>query len=135
MPLYPESHPAKLAPAHEPDLMNKDTVVVTHRDISILPAATHDIRDIDLLQPVWPTIPTPSSSSHTIASKDDKHSHMPRADCFPATPDSLAQTYTSGTHLIRPPAHFASQAPVLQTTNPVVPIDPRHVLATARMRR
>lgn len=114
--------------------MLKETIVVTHRDTSILPSSPHDVKDIDLLQPLWPTALGSTSippKQHEVTKRAPVHS----ATAYPSEPTSLQEAYTSGTHLIRPPAHFASQAPVLQTTNPISPISPAHILAEARLER
>lgn len=105
--------------------------MVTHRDTSVLPANKHDIRDINLLSPLPPSSIPSSDEKSPTAGNGIAHG----ASCFPSMPATSEEAYTSGTHLIRPPAHFATRAPVLQTTNPISEIDPAHVLARARLER
>ncbi|WRT70522.1 uncharacterized protein IL334_007520 [Kwoniella shivajii] len=100
----------------------RETIVVTHRDTSILPSP-RDRRDLNFFSP------SSSSSSQHIQPSDDLIPY------FPPTGDRL---YTQTTQIIRPPKRKwrrRSSCMILQTTNPVVPIDPRRVLSVSKLER
>ena len=100
---------------------------MTHRDWSILPLEP-DIRDINLVLP-----------TDRIPRDDDAKHPRPATPAYalvskPGTPHfSPTSGYTQATHVIRPPTRDAE--PVLQTTNPIVPINPDAILGVARLER
>ncbi|BEI89149.1 uncharacterized protein CcaverHIS019_0205110 [Cutaneotrichosporon cavernicola] len=110
------------------DVHYRDTIVVTHRDRAVLPIP-EDVRDINLVQPATPDVPgdaTPELASGA--------SSAPSSPC--PTPRGITpffapeQGYTMATHLVAPPG----VEPVLQTTNPAVPIG-GELLGVARLER
>jgi hypothetical protein len=119
--------------------------VVTHRDETI-PPPQPDLREINLVLPLTPPGASSDSGSGTPTLS---HSPTPTESSYPPTPidgDCFARTpyfpprhdavYTMATHVMHPPASLRGKvAPVLQTTNPVVPIDPAFVLGIARLER
>lgn len=94
----------------------KDTVVVTHRDRSVLPSSG-DIRTINF------TLPSSFDTTH------------PSSMSTPYLPPTPSHVYTMGTHVIQPPAGLADEEEIYQTTNPIIPIKPDCVLGVARLER
>lgn len=113
------------------------TLVVTHRDQSVLPADGKDRRDLNLAV-FEPSISCPGGPVSVAEQQDWDES-------LDYLPPSSVQT----THIISPlrqpwrayPSHptadskahaptAAAPAYVLQTTNPIVPIDAKHVLSS-----
>ncbi|CAK9786435.1 FAD/NAD(P)-binding domain-containing protein [Cutaneotrichosporon oleaginosum] len=106
----------------------RDTIVVTHRDRSVLPA-TPDIRDINLVQPA----PRESAGDDTpeLASCASSAPSSPCPSPAEVTPFFAPELgYTMATHVVAPPG----VEPVLQTTNPAVPIG-GELLGVARLER
>lgn len=109
-------------------LIEQETIVITHRDSSVLPNAP-DIRDLNLIHPS----PSPSTSnsrkSETSISKEGTPHFHPE------------EGYTMATHVIRPPIRSLSSTStriggeVYQSTNPCSPINPDLVLGIARLER
>lgn len=133
---------------------------MTHRDRSVLPHAA-DVRDINL---VFPVLPFPSSdpnhNNENTADTDDTPLLSPTAtssasrspspltselrtpvDCtqhqlgIPFFRPRRGVVYTMGTHVIQPPRGMEDMGEVMQSTNPVVPIDASAVLGIARLER
>lgn len=115
--------------------------MVTHRDYDVLPLEP-DLREINLHLPVvdqmdCSEVSTPplSPSSTSAASSRPQ---TPIDGCATSTPffvPSLRSVYTMATHVIRPPSGLEQQRPVLQTTNPVMAIDPSKTLSVSRFER
>lgn len=112
------------------DIQYCNTIVVTHRDHNVLPST--DIKEINLVVPP-PTEDTADCPTPALSSRSSSRSSTPcptptlSAPYFAPTPGS---TYTMATHLVRAPHDL-----VLQTTNPVVPIDSDKILGMARLER
>jgi hypothetical protein len=110
------------------DVHYRDTIVVTHRDSAVLPVP-EDVRDINLVQPAAPSVPG-DATPELVSSA----SSAPSSPC--PTPKEVSpffapeQGYTMATHLVAPPG----VEPVLQTTNPAVPIGGA-LLGVARLER
>lgn len=143
------------------DVQYRDTIAVTHRDASVLPAGA-DVRDINLVQPAGADAGAAQVKEAKVAaarrsSESEPESELVVPPLTPAASDSSAQTspcptprtlppslgvtpyfppsgpvYTMATHVIAP---GPGVAPVLQTTNPVVPVDADSVLGIARLER
>ncbi|WVF68125.1 hypothetical protein IAT40_002888 [Kwoniella sp. CBS 6097] len=108
----------------------RDTIVVTHRDTSVLPTDA-DQRDLNFFLPTPAAAAKPSFAS--VASKGTRNDSL----CSPVPYFSVATDddpiYTMATQVIR-------QVPgkgkaVLQTTNPVIPINTQAVLSVSRLER
>ncbi|KAL1409855.1 hypothetical protein Q8F55_003854 [Vanrija albida] len=135
------------------DVSYRETIVITHTDrASVLPEASN-VRDINLFQAVvdggvaggdgdgdsadsTPLLtPTSSNSASPPNSPCPTPSKLPSqlgaTPFFEPAPDAV---YTMATHLVHAP-QSAGYPLVLQTTNPVVPIDPEQVLGIARLER
>ncbi|POY70104.1 hypothetical protein BMF94_6878 [Rhodotorula taiwanensis] len=93
------------------------TLVVTHRDESVLPPALDDRRDLNLavFEPPLANASLPGGTG-AADSWDESLGHLP---------PSSVQT----THILSARSQNSS-SPVLQTTNPVIPIDPDRILAS-----
>ncbi|WWC65427.1 uncharacterized protein I303_108045 [Kwoniella dejecticola CBS 10117] len=108
----------------------RETIVVTHRDTSILPSHK-DRRDLNFLLPDdQMVLPASQASSATHRSPEYPVPYfMPVKD----------KAYTQATQIIYPPSRlkrkYGDELPVLQTTNPCVPIDPTKVLSISRLER
>ncbi|WVR08447.1 hypothetical protein IAU60_005502 [Kwoniella sp. DSM 27419] len=107
------------------DVTYRETIVVTHRDTTILPRPS-DRRDLNFFLPT-----ASSSSSQSLASYQ---SSLPadRPD-IPYFSPKLGKLYTMATQIVPHPQ--GKQLPVLQTTNPVMPINPDKVLSVSRLER
>jgi len=106
--------------------MEQETIVITHRDSSILPHHA-DIRDINLIHPNRSTSKTSTKSGPRSQSKEGLTPHF--------EPD---EGYTMATHVIRPSSISGAShrgGAVYQTTNPLMPIDQELVLGTALLER
>ncbi|WVQ86007.1 hypothetical protein IAT38_008175 [Cryptococcus sp. DSM 104549] len=101
------------------DVLYRETIVINHRDTSVLPARA-DQRDINLFTPSAPTTSSPEPAG------------LSTTPYFPPSTDSI---YTMSTQVIPPPPGAPRLAPVLQTTNPVVPLDESLVLSVSRLER
>lgn len=125
--------------------MNKadrqETIVITHRDHSILPASP-DIRDLNLIHPCSSSSSkTSSSSSSRMTSSKSEDRNKTRDDG--STPYfNPEEGYTMATHVIRPPPSSSSSSGqrgdvevVYQSTNPCLPIRSDTVLGIARLER
>lgn len=99
--------------------LSQSTIVVNHRDPSVLPASQLDHRDLNLVR-----CPAPPAAAAALSEKAGTLNH------FPPTRD---ESFTMATHIMRCP--IAGQPPVYQTTNPIVPIDPSKVLSIAKLER
>lgn len=122
------------------DIQYRNTIVVTHRDHNVLP--TTDIKDINLVVPPTPEASddspsqTPALSSPSSTTPSSTPSSGPSSPCpspirqTPYFEPSASQLYTMATHLVRAPGDL-----VLQTTNPVIPIDGAKILGLARLER
>ncbi|KAJ8294869.1 hypothetical protein OF846_001943 [Rhodotorula toruloides] len=89
------------------------TLVVTHTDASVLPPAQSDRRDLNLAV----------FASSSISASPPPFEPSSEDDLF------LPSTYVQTTHIISHPSSSSSR-PVFQTTNPIVPISPSHVLSS-----
>ncbi|ORX41148.1 hypothetical protein BD324DRAFT_648038 [Kockovaella imperatae] len=129
----------------------RETIVVTHRDYSVLPRDA-DTRDINLVLPdsslLHPTTessygPTPALSSTWTSRSPSNYASGPSTPMEPAFHQMSMpyfrpkndEVYTMATHIIYPPSGFESNGPILQTTNPIVPIASGSVLGIARLER
>jgi hypothetical protein len=141
-------------------LVLQETIVVTHRDWSVLPSKM-DQREINLLTPILASDP---ESDHPASARRNRHSQnsltetnglssplppssSPVTPQSPARPDPPERTYfppressvyTMGNHVIQPPASLLWEEvthPVIQSTNPVVEIAEETILAVARLER
>lgn len=129
------------------DVTYRETIVITHTDrASVLPEASN-VRDINLFQAVIDGSTTTSTDSTPLLTPTSSNSASPPASPCPTPsklPSQLGATpffepapdavYTMATHLVHAP-QSAGYPLVLQTTNPVVPIDPDQVLGVARLER
>ncbi|KAI9633634.1 uncharacterized protein MKK02DRAFT_34559 [Dioszegia hungarica] len=128
----------------------RETIVVTHRDRSILPGKA-DQREINLSTPLS-TTPRGFTQDEDVAMTPALSTSSSVSSPGPSSPGSPSPygqipffaprdgcVYTMGTHIVPPPASLRQQgidvAEVLQTTNPVCPIDAETVLAVSRMER
>jgi len=115
----------------------QETIVITHRDWSVLPAEA-DRRDINLYLPTLPPPSPPEDEAElwTGNSKPGPSTPSPfgRMPYFEPCHDAI---YTMATHIIRPPPSLRRRGveDVLQTTNPVISIDAEKVLGVAKMER
>ncbi|BGP31627.1 hypothetical protein JCM10296v2_003399 [Rhodotorula toruloides] len=89
------------------------TLVVTHTDSSVLPPAQSDRRDLNLA--VFASSSSSASPPAFEPSSED--------DLF------LPSTSVQTTHIISHPSSSSSR-PIYQTTNPIVPISPLHILSS-----
>ena len=114
------------------------TLVVTHRDHSVLPADDKDRRDLNLAVFKEPES-FPAGGSLSVVEQQQQH--------WDESLDYLPPSSVQTTHIISPirarrprreagsravnasPAAAAAAA-VLQTTNPIVPIDAKHILSS-----
>ncbi|TXT03864.1 hypothetical protein VHUM_04287 [Vanrija humicola] len=117
------------------DVTYRETIVVTHTDrASVLPEASN-VRDINLFQAVVDgngRSAAPSTDSTPLLTPTSKlPSQLGATPFFEPAPDAV---YTMATHLVHAP-QSSGYPLVLQTTNPVVPIDPDQVLGIARLER
>ncbi|WWC92098.1 uncharacterized protein L201_007052 [Kwoniella dendrophila CBS 6074] len=107
----------------------RKTIVVTHRDTSILPAPK-DRRDINFLLPEISSSPYLQYLSNTQSSTDDQ---------VPFFIPISGKVYTQATQIMQPPRNLVTkcrpEVVVLQTTNPALPIDPRKVLSVSKLER
>lgn len=128
----------------------QETIVVTHRDSSVLPPS-QNVRTINFTLPLLhPTdtsfagtsaqIPslsfTPSSPSTSTSSEPQTPiSDEPLDSVVPYFEPSPKKIYTMGTHVIVPPKGCQGESTVYQTTNPVIPIDSASVLGVVTLER
>ncbi|GAA5883872.1 hypothetical protein JCM3774_003771 [Rhodotorula dairenensis] len=98
------------------------TLVVTHRDESVLPVNRQDRRDLNLA--VF------DSDSRGVLQMERRNDSTDWDESLGHLPPTSVQT----THIIAAPSASSpsptATRPVLQTTNPLVPIDPDHVLSS-----
>jgi hypothetical protein len=112
-----------------PDMADyKETIVVTHRDSSILPEQA-DVRDINLIHPNFNrSSDSTKSRKKSIPNENKEKEETPYLD-----PN---EGYTMATHVIRPPCSYSSTGgAVYQTTNPCLPIQRDSILGIARLER
>jgi len=128
----------------------QETIVVTHRDDSVLPPV-NDRRTINFTLPLvfpshgsntttrqipslsfTPSSPSSSSGSSGPATPISGEQLDTIVPYFPPTPEII---YTMGTHIVNPPSTHRNERPIYQTTNPVVPICSSSVLAIATLER
>ncbi|WVO17571.1 imidazoleglycerol phosphate synthase, cyclase subunit [Cryptococcus depauperatus] len=95
------------------DVSYRETIVINHQDFSILPAP-RDQREINLY------VPYPSKEIET-----------PSSPYFPPTSGNV---YTMATQIILPQGQKGSK-PILQTTNPTLPIKADKILSVSRLER
>ncbi|WWD20562.1 hypothetical protein CI109_105038 [Kwoniella shandongensis] len=112
----------------------RETIVITHRDTSILPPIANR-RDINLFLP--PASASSSSSRRTKSpsspSLPSNHNLSQHTASTPLFDPSEKGIYTMATQIIQSPR--GDLEPVLQTTNPVIPINPNKVLSISRLER
>ncbi|KAK8850379.1 hypothetical protein IAR55_004297 [Kwoniella newhampshirensis] len=106
----------------------RETIVITHRDTSILPAEP-DQRPINLFLPSVPSSSTPPKSPSSITLSDSPPSEKPATPFFPPSKG----IYTMATQIMPSPKGDAES--VLQTTNPVVALDPERILGISNLER
>lgn len=106
----------------------RDTIVVTHRDRAVLPVPS-DVRDINLVQPMVPDVPGDTTPELESGASSAASSPCP-TPCGISPFFAPEQGYTMATHVVAPPG----VEPVLQTTNPAIPIG-GELLGIARLER
>ncbi|WVQ95727.1 hypothetical protein IAU59_002826 [Kwoniella sp. CBS 9459] len=110
----------------------RETIVVTHRDASVLPEKANQ-RDINFLLPTTSSLNNPSFAS--VASKGTKNDTINSAVPHFSVKTDNCTIYTMATQIIHHPNGKGKGKAVLQTTNPVVPINPQAVLSVSRLER
>ncbi|OCF42573.1 hypothetical protein I317_03557 [Kwoniella heveanensis CBS 569] len=112
----------------------RETIVVTHRDTSVLPGKANQ-RDLNFFLPTGSPSTKPSFAA--VASKGTGKDTLRSGAVVPyfSVVTESDPVYTMATQVIQHPGGSSRGRAVLQTTNPVIPIDPRTVLSVSRLER